>query len=148
MKFLILLILAGKLLVVNAPANTHAPDIDGVTGQMYAVQDALLVYAHEDKAGGQFYELNSGDTVTAVFDGGISQKYVVSMQGVYIARSTEAAKNGGDFEVRLNNQGEWMMLTEVIDLYSKPNNIVLITCSGGSTTTGRLFVELAPVEVE
>lgn len=113
---------------------------------MYSVPNALLVYAHENLAGGEFYELQDGDNVTAVFTDGTSALYEVETTAVYIARSTDMASNGGDFEVRLNNTGEWLMISGVIGKYSKKSNIVLMTCFGGNVTTGRLFVRLVEVE--
>lgn len=113
---------------------------------MYSVPAALLVYAHENLAGGEFYELQDGDNVTAVFTDGTSALYEVAFYGIYIARSTVTAKGGGDFEVRLNNQGEWLMISDVITQHNTKGSILLYTCFGGNVTTGRLFVRLVEVE--
>lgn len=147
MQILIFILLAGKLLTVTAPQSIAAPEQEGLLAQMPNGQ-TTLVYAHSNLSGTLFYDLKVGDTITAYYGDGTTKTFKVVTTGIHIAQSTEIAKGGGNFDLRVENN--WMKLTDVTNMYSTPNGITLITCysanKGHAVTTGRLFLELIPVE--
>lgn len=149
MKLITLLLIAGRMLTVTLPQSTSAPEISGVLAQMYHDQ-TTFVYAHSNLSGTLFYDLQDGDIVTAIYSDGSNRQFEVAKIGVYAAQSTEIAKGGGDFDLRVNYQ--WIPITGVMTMYSIPDSITLTTCfadsNGFGIVTGRLFVMLAPVEVE
>ena len=149
MKLLIYLLVFGKLLTVTAPQSVAAPEHVGVLAQMQSVQ-TTIVYAHSNLSGTLFYDLKDGDTITAIYSDGSAQEFEVVELGAYAARSTKIAQGEGDFDLRVNSA--WMLISDVMAMYSAPGGITLFTCysanKGFDVVTGRLFVELAPVEVD
>lgn len=147
MKLLIYLILASKLLTVTAPQSIAAPSEVGVLAQMYSDQ-STFVYAHSDLSGSMFYDLRLGDKITAIYNDGSTQVFEVREVNAYAAKSNIIARSGGDFDLRVGSQ--WIPITGVMAMMSTPGGITLLTCYAGDRgfgiVTGRLFVELVPVE--
>lgn len=146
MKLLILITLAGKLLTVTAPQSVAAPDEVGVLAQM-PHNETTFVYAHSNMSGTLFYDLEIGDKLTAYYNDGSSQTFEVIQSRAHGARSTTIAQGGGNFDLRVDQQ--WMKMTDVMTMYAAPDGITLVTCfsanNGFGIVTGRLFVELIPI---
>ncbi len=147
MNTIVLLLLLGNLLTVTAPQSVAAPMVDGVLAQMVH-DETTFVYAHSNLAGTLFYDLRDGDVVIAIYSDGSLREFEVVQIGAYAAQSTEIAKGGGNFDLRVNYQ--WIPITGVMTMYSIPGRITLSTCfadnKGFGIVTGRLFISLAPVD--
>ena len=144
MKTLILIYLASQMLTVT-PATT-IPTVDG-TLALYPSNSTLLL-AHSYLAGTHLYDLREGDAVTAIYSDGTTQEYTVSQVDAFAARYSPDAISGYDFMMRWND--DWRMLSDVLPDYQSAESITLMTCYAGhkgfDVVTGRLFVELVPVE--
>ena len=146
---LVLLIILGNLFTVTLPQSVAAPVEAGVLAQMENY-GTTLVYGHSDLV--PFYDLVEGDVVQGVFADGSTKNYQVTQIGHYIAKSTEIAKRDGNLLLRIGRY-EWMPMMQLIrERYSTVGGITFVTCyaanKGHAAPTGRLFLELVPMEDE
>ena len=146
---LVLLMILGNLFTVTLPQSVAAPVEAGVLAQMENY-GTTLVYGHSDLV--PFYNLVEGDVVQGVFADGSTKNYQVTQIGHYIAKSTEIAKRDGNLLLRIG-RFEWMPMMQLIfEQYSTVGGITFVTCyaanKGHAAATGRLFLELVPMEDE
>ena len=149
MNLLILLLIAGNLFTVTLPQSVAAPVEAGVLAQMENY-GTTLVYGHSDLV--PFYDLAVGDVVQAIYADGSTKNYQVTQIGHYIAKSTEIAKQDGNLLLRIG-RFEWMpMMQLILEQYSTVGGITFVTCysalNGHAAPTGRMFLELVPMEEE
>jgi hypothetical protein len=144
MKLLIYLIIAGKLLMVTP--SVIVPEVDGVLSLFPS--DSTLLLAHSNLAGTNFYDLKEGEKVTAIYDDSSFMVYEVSQKDSFSAKNSLEAISGNDFMMRVDD--EWRMMLDVLTDYQSLNSITLLTCYAGNkgfdVVTGRLFIELIPIE--
>lgn len=146
-NLLTLLIILGNLFTVTLPQSVAAPVEAGVLAQMENY-GTTLVYGHSDLV--PFYDLAVEDVVQGVYEDGSTKQYQVTQIGHYFAKSTEIAKRDGNLLLRIG-RFEWMpMMQLILEQYSTVGGITFVTCysgrNGHAAATGRLFVELVPIE--
>jgi len=82
------------------------PDIENQVMEWQS-SEAISLIAHDYLAGSYFYSLDLGDTITLLYNGGVSERWVVI--DIYI----------------MDNQTQW---ADTYFKYHHPNNLVLQTC--------------------
>lgn len=144
MKILVLLYIANHMLTVTP--SLHISNSNKVL-TLFPSESTLLL-AHSNLAGTIFYDLRQGELVTAIYNDHTAQTYTVDQIGAYAARNSSDAISSADFMMRVDNS--WRMMTDVLGDFQSPNSITLMTCyassKGFDVITGRLFIELAPME--
>jgi hypothetical protein len=131
-------------LIINAHAVPVISEYETTLRDGYANesswQGGTLIYAHNYLSGVEFYNLEIGEIVTAYYSDGSTKEFQVIKKDAY------AFGNSDDkLEMRVDQQ--WIEMGKVINMYSAPDSITLFTCyPEDGQTTGRLFVELNPLE--